>query len=121
MFHTMGLSAVVAEIAAGETAVLVTGERAGTAEVLRAAAEHGAARVLAAPPVVAAMAKAGRAALPALELVLCGGAPLHAAVAERFRKMFPSVELAEVPLFFSFFFFDFAPGSSDLLIYLMES
>ncbi|XP_008807546.1 4-coumarate--CoA ligase-like 7 [Phoenix dactylifera] len=98
MFHTMGFVVALKGVVLGATMVLMGGGRAGVAEMLRAAEQHRVTEITAAPPVVVAMGRPEVAAgldLSALERVVCGGAPLHPAAAERFMARFPRVELSQ--------------------------
>ncbi|XP_072979998.1 4-coumarate--CoA ligase-like 7 [Typha angustifolia] len=99
MFHSLGFFFALKAVALGETTVVMAGERFGVREMMAAAERHGATQMTTAPPVVVAMARGDEAAagfdLGKLERVVCGGAPLHVAAAEKFRRRFPRVELLQ--------------------------
>ncbi|KAL6906357.1 hypothetical protein ACP4OV_003958 [Aristida adscensionis] len=94
MFHSLGFFFSLRAVALGQTAVVMTDAvaRAGVRGVVEAAERWAVAEMTAAPPVLVAMAKAG-CNLDALARVICGGAPLPRAAAERFRRRFPNVDI----------------------------
>ncbi|KAJ6801022.1 putative 4-coumarate--CoA ligase-like 7 [Iris pallida] len=96
MFHSLGLAAVCGGLVLGRTTVVM--ESPGFAKMLRAAAKHRATTLLAAPPVVVAMARSeevDKYDLGALEAVFTGGAPVPEEVARRFMARFPGVQLRQ--------------------------
>ncbi|KAJ1257027.1 hypothetical protein BS78_K233400 [Paspalum vaginatum] len=95
LFHSMGFAVVLTGVARGQTTVVVTEAvaRAGVKGVAAAAERWAVAEMTAAPPVVMAVAKDANCRLPALERVICGGAPLPVSAAETFRRRFPGVDL----------------------------
>ncbi|XP_073099686.1 4-coumarate--CoA ligase-like 7 [Elaeis guineensis] len=98
MFHMMGFVLALKGVVLLTTTVLMGGNRAGATEMLRAAAQYKVTEITAAPPVVVAMGRPEVVAgldLSALERVVCGGAPLHPASAERFMARFPRVKLSQ--------------------------
>uniref|UniRef100_A0A0D9XR81 4-coumarate--CoA ligase n=1 Tax=Leersia perrieri TaxID=77586 RepID=A0A0D9XR81_9ORYZ len=95
MFHSMGFIFVLNGIALGSTTVLVTANPAGIRGLVEAAERWAVTEMTAAPPVVMAMAKESSSSrrLPALERIICGGAPLPTPVIDQFRRRFPHVDL----------------------------
>nr|CAB3472215.1 unnamed protein product [Digitaria exilis] len=95
MFHSLGFYFALKGVALGQTTVLVTdavARRGIRAVVVETAERWAVTEMTASPPVVTWMAKEG-SDLKALERVVCGGAPLPTAAAERFRRRFPNVDL----------------------------
>ncbi|WVZ53664.1 hypothetical protein U9M48_004572 [Paspalum notatum var. saurae] len=95
LFHSMGFAFVMRGVALGQTTVVATDAvaRAGVKGVVAAAERWAVAEMTAAPPLVVAFAKDATCRLPALERIICGGAPLPVSAAERFRRRFPDVDL----------------------------
>ncbi|KAL6631362.1 hypothetical protein ACP70R_028212 [Stipagrostis hirtigluma subsp. patula] len=94
MFHSLGFYFSLKGITLGQTTVVMTDAvaRAGVKGVVEAAERWAVSEMTAAPPVLVGMAKA-RCNLESLERVICGGAPLPRAAAERFRRRFPNVKI----------------------------
>lgn len=98
MLHGMGFSFFLKAVALGETIVLMGGGWAGVVEMLQAAERHSVTEMAVGPPIVVAMGRPEVVAgvdLSKLDRVICGGAPLHPAAAERFMARFPHVQLAQ--------------------------
>lgn len=95
MFHSMGFFFALKVVALGLTMVVMTEAQAGLRGVVEAAERWEVTEMTASPPVVVGMAKE-RCGLAMLERVICGGAPLPRAAAERFRRRFPHVDLSVV-------------------------
>ncbi|KAL6875695.1 hypothetical protein ACP4OV_013208 [Aristida adscensionis] len=93
MFHSLGFFLALKGVAAAHTTVVVTAAAGGVRGLVDAAERWGVSEMTASPPVVVGMAKEDGCALPALERVVCGGAPLPAAAAQRFRRRFPHVDI----------------------------
>lgn len=97
MFHSMGFFFTLNGIALGQTTVVMTepAAQAGLRGVMEAAERWGVTEMMAAPPLVVGMAREmrHRRLLPALEHVICGGAPLPDSAAKQFRRRFPHVDL----------------------------
>ncbi|KAK1270383.1 4-coumarate--CoA ligase-like 7 [Acorus gramineus] len=94
MFHTFGFIFCLKQVALGETTVLM--ERFSPRAVAAAVEEHRVTTIVAAPPVVVALARAEEGivgGLDTLQRMIIGGAPLGRDSAEQFNRRFPHVRI----------------------------
>ncbi|XP_059657733.1 4-coumarate--CoA ligase-like 9 isoform X2 [Cornus florida] len=96
-FHAYGFLCCLRVVAMGDRMVWM--ERFDMGLMMKAIQEFRVTHVALAPPVVVAMVKIANATngydLSSLEVVSCGAAPLPKAVFEKFKKLFPTVQLAQ--------------------------
>ncbi|KAL5998171.1 hypothetical protein ACLOJK_009109 [Asimina triloba] len=97
LFHVFGFYMCLAEVAAGETGVLLESFEFGA--MLRAVVKYRVNYMPVSPPLVVALAKSEEVVkhdLSSLKALGCGGAPLGKDVAEKFKERFPDVDIAQV-------------------------
>jgi 4-coumarate--CoA ligase len=98
LFHSFGFFFILKSLALGESTVLRS-SGIGVIEMLKVVEGHKVTLLLAPPPVVVTMTKVEEVTtsnLDALQMVMCGGAPLSTVAAKQFRKRYPHVLLAQV-------------------------
>ncbi|KAG0489285.1 hypothetical protein HPP92_008096 [Vanilla planifolia] len=95
MFHSLGFFFLLNSVALGDTVVFIGGGRKATfSHTVQALETYRATQMTAAPPLVVEMGRSVevlRHDLSSLRIVLCGGAPLSEAAAERFMARFSGV------------------------------
>ncbi|TYJ25590.1 hypothetical protein E1A91_A07G060500v1 [Gossypium mustelinum] len=96
LFHAFGFFMLLGMVLSASTVVLV--ERFDFEEMLRAVEKYKVTAMPVSPPVVVAFVKSGltkKYNLSSLQRLGCGGASLGEEMAQRFRKKFPNVLLAQ--------------------------
>ncbi|KAB2073083.1 hypothetical protein ES319_A07G060000v1 [Gossypium barbadense] len=100
LFHAFGFFMLLGMVLSASTVVLV--ERFDFEEMLRAVEKYKVTAMPVSPPVVVAFVKSGltkKYNLSSLQRLGCGGASLGEEMAQRFRKKFPNVLLAQTGIY----------------------
>ncbi|KAJ4819358.1 4-coumarate--CoA ligase-like 4 [Rhynchospora pubera] len=97
LFHSFGFFFILKSLALGESTVLPSLRMNRITGILEVVERHKVTLLMVPPPLVVAMTKLEvmKYDLDALEMVMCGGAPLSIAAAKRFYKRFAQVLLAQ--------------------------